>query len=82
MANENSTTITIDNDAPEWASRLLPIPEYAAIEGVNPSTVYRRIIEGVYPPVIRTGSSSRLPGWECWSRLKKRMADRDSSEAA
>ncbi len=25
---------TIDPAAPEWASRLLPIPEYALIEGV------------------------------------------------
>ncbi len=73
---------TIDPAAPEWASRLLKIPEYARIEGVNPATVYRRIDAGIYPEIIHIGGSARLPGWECWHRVKARMAKRDEPEAA
>ena len=71
-----------DPDAPEWAGRLLPIPEFARIEGVNAATVYRRIDAGIYPGIIHIGSSSRLAGWECWERIKARMAERDEPEAA
>ena len=72
---------TIDPDRPEWASRLLPIPEYASIEGVNPSTVYRRIEAGIYPSIIHVGSSARLAGWECWARVKAQMAKRARDKA-
>ena len=81
MADEKTTPkpASIDNVAPEWASRLLPIPEFADIVGENPSTIYRKIDAGIYPPIIHIGSSSRLAGWECWSRLKERMAERDTA---
>ena len=84
MASDTATPnpATTDPAAPEWVSRLLPIPEYAAIEGVNPSTVYRRISAGVYPQVIHLNGSARLAGWECWNRLQERMAERDAAEAA
>ena len=68
-----------DPAAPEWASRLLKIREWADIVNENPSTVYRKIEVGIYPPIIHFGSSSRLAGWECWSRLKQRMAERDDA---
>ncbi len=55
----------IDPTAPEWASRLLKIREFATIVGENPSTVYRKIDAGIYPAIIHIGSSSRLAGWEC-----------------
>ena len=70
---------TIDPAAPEWASRLLPISETAAIEGVNPSTVYRRIDAGIYPKLIHIGSSSRMPGWELWDLIKAKLAARDEA---
>ncbi len=73
---------TFQSSAPEWASRLLPIPDFARIEGVNPATVYRRIDAGIYPGIIHIGSSARLAGWECWGVLKKRLAERDASKAA
>ena len=72
----------IDPAAPEWASRLLSIPEFAQIEGVNPATVYRRIGARIYPEIIHVGGSARLAGWECWSRLKERMDARSETEAA
>ena len=72
----------VDGAAPEWASRLLPIPEWAQIEGVDPSTVYRRIDAGIYPGIIHVGGSARLAGWECWHRLKRLMAERDKPAAA
>ena len=71
----------IDPTAPEWASRLLPVPEWAEIVGENPSTVYRKIEAGIYPGLIRFGSSSRLPGWECWRRTKAKLAERNEPEA-
>ena len=74
--------VTIDPAAPEWASRLLKIPEWAEIVDENPSTVYRKIDAGIYPAIIHIGSSSRLAGWECWSCLKERMAMRDTPGAA
>ena len=73
---------TIDPAAPEWASRLLPIPEFARIEGVNPATVYRRINAGIYPGIIHVGGSARLAGWECWERVKRLMAERNEPGAA
>ena len=73
---------TIDPTAPEWASRLLPIPEVARIEGVNPATVYRRIAAGIYPGIIHINGSARLAGWECWDRVKARMDARSETEAA
>jgi predicted DNA-binding transcriptional regulator AlpA len=66
----------IDPTAPEWASRLLKIRETAAIVGENPVTVYRKIDAGIYPPIVHIGSSSRIPGWELWERLKRLMDDR------
>ena len=84
MAGENTTPkpVNLDSAAPEWASRLLPIPEFADIVGENPSTIYRKIEAGIYPGLIHLGSSSRLAGWECWGVLKKRLAERDASKAA
>ena len=73
---------TIDPAAPEWASRFLKIREFANIVGENPSTVYRKIDAGIYPGIIHIGGSARLAGWECWSLLKERMAERDAPEAA
>ncbi len=73
---------TIDPAAPEWASRLLKIREFANIVGENPSTVYRKIDAGIYPAIIHIGSSSRLAGWECWDVLRERMAERDAPAAA
>ena len=70
----------IDPTAPEWANRLLPIPEFARIEGVNAATVYRRISAGIYPGIIHVGASARLAGWECWDRTKAHMAKRDEME--
>ena len=67
----------IDPAAPEWATRFLSIPEFARIVGENPSTIYRKIDAGIYPGIIHIGHSSRLAGWECWHRLKKRMAARN-----
>jgi predicted DNA-binding transcriptional regulator AlpA len=72
----------IDPTAPEWASRLLPIPEFATIVGEHPVTVYRKIDAGIYPPIIHIGSSSRIPGWEAWERLKSLMDARSEIEAA
>ena len=71
----------VDDDAPEWASRLLPIPEFAHIVGEHPATVYRKSTAGIYPAIIHIGSSSRLAGWECWDCIKKRMAKRARNEA-
>ncbi len=62
---------TIDPAAPEWASRLLPIPETAAIVGEHPATVYRKSAAGIYPPIVHFGSSSRIAGWELWDRLER-----------
>jgi len=73
---------TIDPAAPEWASRLLKIREFAGIVGENPSTIYRKIDAGIYPPIIHIGNSSRLAGWECWRGIKERMAERDEPGAA
>ncbi len=75
-------TETIVPTAPEWATRFLSIPEFARIVGENPSTVYRKIDAGIYPAIVHFGSSSRLAGLECWSRLKEDMAERDEPEAA
>ena len=69
---------TIDPAAPEWASRLLNIREIASIVGENPSTVYRKIGAGIYPPIVHIGSSSRVPGWKLWDRLKSLMAEPDT----
>ncbi len=60
----------IDPAAPEWARRLLPIPETATITGEHRATVYRKSAAGVYPAIVRFGSSSRIRGWELWDRLK------------
>ncbi len=73
---------SIDPAAPEWASRLLKIRETAVIVGENPATVYRKIDAGIYPPIVHIGSSSRIPGWELWERLKRLMDERDGAEAA
>ena len=73
---------TIDPAAPEWARRLLKIRETADIVGENPSTVYRKIDAGIYPKLIHIGSSSRMPGWELWDRIKAKLAERDEPEAA
>jgi predicted DNA-binding transcriptional regulator AlpA len=72
---------TIDPTAPEWASRLLKIRETAVIVGENPATVYRKIDAGIYPAIVRFGSSSRIRGWELWSRLKRPTAERTRDEA-
>ena len=73
----------IDPAAPEWASRLLKIRGWAEIVGENPATVYRKIDAKIYPGIIRFGSSSRLPGWECWARTKaKRRENREWRIAA
>ena len=84
MANENTTPkpATIDSAAPEWASRLLKIPEVGSIVGENPSTIYRKIGAGIYPPLIHISSSSRIAGWELWDIVKERMAERAEPEAA
>ena len=66
---------TIDPTAPEWAARLLKIREAAAIVGENPATVYRKIESGIYPPIIHIGSSSRIPGWDLWDRLKSLISE-------
>ncbi len=71
-----------DPATPEWAKRLLPIPEFARIEGVNPATVYRRIDAGIYPGIIHISGSARLAGWELWERLKRLMDARSETEAA
>ena len=73
---------TTDPAAPEWAHRLLKIREWASIVRENPSTIYRKIDAGIYPPIIHIGSSSRLAGWECWRGIKERMAERNEPEAA
>ena len=67
---------TFHPDAPEWATRLLKIPEFATIVRENPATVYRKIRSGIYPPIMHLGSSSRLKGWECWDVIQGRMANR------
>ena len=72
----------IDPAAPEWASRLLPIREVAAIVGENPATVYRKINAKIYPNIVHIGSSSRIPGWELWDRVKGFMDSRNEPEAA
>ena len=72
----------IDPTAPEWASRLLPIPETATITGEHPATVYRKSAAGIYPKIIHFGSSSRIRGWELWDRLKRPTAERSGTEAA
>ncbi len=66
---------TFHTDAPEWATRLLTIPEFAAIVRENPVTVYRKVKTGIYPPILHLGRSSRLKGWECWDVVQGRMAD-------
>ena len=81
MQDYTTTPATTPAAAPEWADRLLPIPEFARIEGVNPATVYRRIDAGIYPGIIHIGSSARLAGWECWDRIKARMAARNEEAA-
>ncbi len=73
---------SIDPAAPEWASRLLKIRETAVIVGENPATVYRKIDAGIYPPIVRFGSSSRIRGWELWERLKRLTDARSETEAA
>ena len=73
---------TTDPTAPEWASRLLKIREAAVIVGENPSTVYRKIDAGIYPPIVHIGSSSRIPGWELWDHIKSLMAERPGAKAA
>ncbi len=73
---------SIDPAAPEWASRLLPIPETATINGENPATVYRKSASGVYTAIVSFGSSSRIRGWELWDRLKSPMAKRTRDEVA
>ena len=75
-------TNDIDHAAPEWASRLLKIREFASIVNENPSTVYRKIDAGIYPAIIHIGGSARLAGWECWGRLQEHMAERDAPAAA
>ncbi len=72
---------TIDAGCPEWASRLLKIRETAVIVGENPATVYRKIDAGIYPAIVRFGSSSRIRGWELWNRLKRPTAERTRDEA-
>ncbi len=72
----------IDPTAPEWASRFLKIREVATIVGENPATVYRKIDAEIYPGIIHIGSSSRIPGWELWDRLKRLMDARSETEAA
>jgi len=67
---------TFHPDAPEWATRLLTIPEFAGIVRENPATIYRKIKAGTYPAIIHLGSSSRLKGWECWDVVQGRTADR------
>ena len=73
-------TQMIDPTAPEWAHRFLKIREVATIVGENPATVYRKIDAEIYPGIIHIGSSSRIPGWELWERLKRLMAKRDRDE--
>ncbi len=84
MADENITPApaSIDAAAPEWASRILKVSEVAGIVDENPSTIYRKISADIYPGLIHFGSSSRMPGWELWQRVKKRMAERDKPKAA
>ncbi len=72
----------IDPAPPEWANRLLKVREVAAIVGENPSTVYRKVDVGIYPPLIHIGNSSRMPGWNLWERVKRLMAECDEPEAA
>lgn len=72
----------IDPTAPEWATRLLKIREVATIVGENPATVYRKIDAEIYPDIVHIGSSSRIPGWELWERLKSLMDARSETEAA
>ena len=72
----------IDTTAPEWASRLLKVGEVANIVDENPSTIYRKIDSGIYPKLIHMGSSSRMPGWELWERVKRLLAEREEPEAA
>ena len=69
----------IDPAAPEWASRLLKVRETAEIVGENPSTVYRKIDADIYPKLIHIGSSSRMPGWELWGRIKAKLAEREAA---
>jgi predicted DNA-binding transcriptional regulator AlpA len=71
-----------DPTAPEWASRLLKIPEVATIVGENPVTVYRKVEAGLYPDILHIGSSSRIRGWELWGRIKRRMNAVSETEAA
>ncbi len=75
------TEQSFDPAAPEWASRLLPIPETATITGEHPATVYRKSAAGIYPPIVHFGSSSRILGWELWGRLKRPTAERTRDEA-
>ena len=72
---------TIDPDRPEWADRLLPIPEFAQIVHEHPATVYRKSAAGIYPAIIHFGSSSRIRGWELWARLRSSTAERTRDEA-
>ncbi len=73
---------TTDPATPEWAGRLLKVREVAVIVGENPSTVYRKVDTGIYPSLIHMGSSSRMPGWDLWERVKGLMAECDKPEAA
>ena len=72
---------TIDADRPEWADRALSIPTTATITGEHVVTVYRKSAAGIYPPIVRFGSSSRILGWELWDRLNSPTAERTRDEA-
>lgn len=72
---------TPDDDRPEWAARMLSVREWCRIMGEHPSTVYRKIHAGIYPPIVHVGSSARLPGWECWDRLKSLTESRTKTRA-
>lgn len=61
---------TIDQTAPEWATRLLKVPEAARILGEHPSTYHRKAKAGVYPEIIHNGTSARIRGWELWHMFK------------
>ena len=61
--------------------RWLKVREVAAIQGENPSTVYRKIDVGIYPGLVQFGGSSRMAGWELWSRAQQRLAERDGEAA-
>ena len=82
MQNNTTTPAPADPAPPEWASRWLKVREVAAIQGENPSTVYRKVEADIYPGLVQFGSSSRMAGWELWERGQQRLAARDETEAA